>query len=197
MFRTALDLATPGFRTDAGRGADDVRDDIRLTEWEMALSVLADMSDAHPQSAEFWQCLEHIARLMHDDGIAAWCRWRCQESLNGLIRADLVLAAPEDGGRRSALPGDGTLRPMWDIGLRTTTGETALASARVRVEFATSIGPGQQGSIRLAPLDPPQWRNLATGDVITMHEANALAGIAEITEILPPTASAACLPVHL
>lgn len=106
-----------------------------------------------------------------------------------MIRVDLLLAAPEDGGRRSAIPGDGTLRPMWDIGHRASTGKPALAIARIWVESAAVIAPGQHGPVRLAPLTPPAWRHLAPGDLIIMHETALPAGIAEITEILPPAAS--------
>ncbi|MFJ9446299.1 hypothetical protein ACIRRH_31235 [Kitasatospora sp. NPDC101235] len=40
--------------------------------------------------------------------------------------------------------------------------------------------------VRLAPLQPEQWQHLQPGDVITMHEAQPAAGIAEIIEVLPP-----------
>lgn len=183
----AVRLATADFRTDAGCTADDVWRDLGHREWECALRVLEDVSDEHPQPAEFWQCLARAAELMQLERSAAWCRWRGWESLNGTIRASLVLTAPEDGGRRSPVPGAGVLRPMWDIGHRASTGEPALAIARIWVEFATAIAPGQHGSVRLAPLNPPGWRHLVPGDLITMHETALPAGMAEITEVLPPS----------
>ncbi|WP_211244037.1 hypothetical protein [Actinospica robiniae] len=106
-----------------------------------------------------------------------------------MIRADLVLDSPETGGRRSAVPGAGELRPMWDIGRRTSAGAPDLAIARVWVEFAHSIEPGQQGTIRLAPLTPSRWRHLTPGDMITMHEIAPAIGIAEIISVLPPFGS--------
>ena len=113
--------------------------------------------------------------------------WRAYEAVNGVIRADLALSAPEGGGRRSAIPGAGVLRPMWDIGRRTSAGEPDLAIARIWVEFASALEPGQQGSVRLAPLTPQRWRHLTPGDLITMHEIAAPIGIAEIISV-PPSA---------
>jgi hypothetical protein len=57
------------------------------------------------------------------------------------------------------------------------------------VEFASELEPGQQGSVRLAPSDPPRWRHLAPGDLITMHEIALPIGIAEIISVLPPARS--------
>lgn len=92
------------------------------------------------------------------------------ESIHGVIRADLVLNSPEAGGRRSAIPGAGVLRPMWDIGHRTSAGKPDLAIARIWVEFAPALEPGEQGTVRLAPLTPQRWQHLTPGDVVTMHE---------------------------
>ncbi|MEY9892933.1 hypothetical protein ABIA31_006611 [Catenulispora sp. MAP5-51] len=78
---------------------------------------------------------------------------------------------------------------MWDIGHRTDTGEPDLAIARIWVKFATALEPGQNGSIRLAPLTPQRWRHLTPGDLITMHEVAAPIGVAEIVSVLPPVLS--------
>ncbi|MFE9539737.1 hypothetical protein [Streptomyces sp. NPDC006691] len=56
------------------------------------------------------------------------------------------------------------------------------------MEFAPQLGSGETADVRLAPLQPEQWQHLKPGDVITMHEAQPAAGIAEIIEILPPRA---------
>ncbi|MCX4807758.1 hypothetical protein OG594_40235 [Streptomyces sp. NBC_01214] len=56
------------------------------------------------------------------------------------------------------------------------------------VEYEQQLGPGETADVRLAPLRPEQWRHLKPGDVIFMHEARPVAGIAEITEVLPPRA---------
>ncbi|MEV4254074.1 hypothetical protein AB0J52_13025 [Spirillospora sp. NPDC049652] len=54
------------------------------------------------------------------------------------------------------------------------------------VEVEPQLGPGETADVRLAPLDFEQWRHLRPGDVIAMHEARPVAGIAEIIEVLPP-----------
>ncbi|MER5811318.1 hypothetical protein ABT143_24530 [Streptomyces sp. NPDC002033] len=98
----------------------------------------------------------------------------------------LTLLGADEGGRRSAFSGDGRLRPLWDIGNRTADGRQDLNIARLWVEFAPQLGPGETADVRLAPLQPEQWQHLRPGDVITMHESGPAAGIAEIIEVLPP-----------
>ncbi|MFI7650280.1 hypothetical protein ACIBTZ_29995 [Micromonospora sp. NPDC049460] len=185
----AAELATADLRTDAGLTLDDIRRDLDLGEWELALGMLEDVSDEHPQPARFWQLLADAAGLLQLDRSVAWCHWRSYESTHGVIRADLALSSPEAGGRRTAIPGAGVLRPMWDIGHRTSAGTPDLAIARIWVEFAPALEPGQQGTVRLAPLTPPRWRHLTPGDVITMHEIAEPIGIAEVIGVLPPAAS--------
>lgn len=189
LLNAAADLATDGFRTDAGLTIDDIRRDLDLTEWDLALRMLEDVSDEHPQTVRFWQLLAEAAELMRQDQSVAWCRWRAYEATHGMIRADLLLAAPEEGGRRSAVPGAGVLRPMWDIGHRTNTGKPELAVARIWVEFAPALEPGHSGTVRLAPLTPQLWRHLTPGDLITMYEIAAPIGVAEIISVLPPVLS--------
>jgi hypothetical protein len=182
----ALDLAIGNFATDAECTVEDVRSELERGEWELALGILVDLKDAHSQPVRFWKLLANAAELMHLDRSLAWCRWRGWEALNGVIRADLVLDATEAGGRRSVIPGAGVLRPMWDIGHRTNTGEPTLAIARIWVECATALAPGERGPVRLTPLNPSGWRHLAPGSLITMHEAAPPVGLAEIIDVLPP-----------
>ncbi len=77
---------------------------------------------------------------------------------------------------------------MWDIGNRTADGERELNIARLWVEYAQELGPGETADVRPAPLSPEQWRHLKCGDVITMHEARPVAGTATVIEVLPPHA---------
>jgi hypothetical protein len=63
---------------------------------------------------------------------------------------------------------------------------TDLHVARIWVESAPEISPGERGPVRLAPLTPANWRHLAPGDVITMHEARPVSGTAKITETQHP-----------
>lgn len=190
LLRRAADLVPPSARSDAGLCVGDVRDYLREDEWDVALGILEDFDGIRWQTAEFWDLLADAAQQMSSAGGAAWSRWRRDETLHGIIRADLQLLAPEDGGRRTPVPGAGQLRPMWAIDHPDPTKATALHVARIWVESAQRISPGGRGPIRLAPLTPANWRHLTPGDVITMHERRPVSGIATITEMqypLPPT----------
>ncbi|MFD8259601.1 hypothetical protein ACFV19_11790 [Streptomyces griseoluteus] len=150
----------------------------------MALDVLIEIADVHPVSITFWEMLAEAGRQMMLDRSRRWCEWRGWEVKHGTIRATLTLL--EVGGRQSAFSGDGWLRPLWDIGHRTAARQQGLNIARLWVEFAPELGPGETADVRLAPLQPEQWQHLKPGDVITMHEAQPATGIAEVIEVLPP-----------
>jgi hypothetical protein len=152
-------------------------------EWELALDVLLDRGDDYPATTSFFQTLEEAAHLMRLERSAAWCAWRRREVLHGVIRAELRLAP---GARRTAIPGAGTVRQLWDIGLVTPAGEPDLAVALIWVEFAPELPPGGSGPVRLAPLTAARWHHLQPGDRITMHQLRPYAGTATITEALFP-----------
>lgn len=116
LLRQAVDLLPPDAVAENGQTMADVRRDIQLQEWEMALDVLIEIADVHPASITFWEKLAEAARQMMLDRSRRWC------------------------------------------------------------------------DVRLAPLQPARWQHLKPGDVITMHEAQPVAGIAHIIEVLPPRA---------
>jgi hypothetical protein len=186
MLRRAADLVPLRARSDAGLTADDVREYLRENELEVALGMLADFEGVHWQTVEFWGLLASVAGQMSLRDDEAWCQWRKGETLHGIIRADLQLVSPDDGGRRMPVPGTGQLRPMWAINHPGRESDTDLHVARIWVEWAPEIGPGERGSIRLSPLTPASWRHLTPGDVITMHERQPVSGSATITEIQRP-----------
>ncbi len=190
LLRRAADLVPPDARSDAGLGADDIRGYLLVNEWEVALDILEDFDGIQWQTVEFWALLADAARQMSLSSRVTWHQWRRGETLHGIIRADLQLIAPDAGGRRTPVPGTGQLRPMWAINHPASGSGSDLHVARIWVESATEIGPGEQGSIRLAPLTPANWHHLAPGDVITMHERQPVSGTATITEIKHPQASA-------
>ncbi|MGA6160915.1 hypothetical protein ACPEIC_47330 [Stenotrophomonas sp. NPDC087984] len=185
LLRQAVDLLPGDAVAENGQTAGDVRKDIELQEWEMALDVLIEIADVHPVSIAFWDMLAEAARQMMLDRSRRWCEWRGWEVKHGTVRATLTLLRADEGGRRSSF-GDGQLRHLWDIGNRTADGLRDLNIARLWVEFAPQLGPGETADVRLAPLQPEQWQHLKPGDVITMHEAQPVAGLAEIIEVLPP-----------
>ncbi|MET8826281.1 hypothetical protein ABZX40_34580 [Streptomyces sp. NPDC004610] len=188
LLRHAVDLLPEDAMAANGQTAREVRREIGLQEWEMALDALIEIADVHPVSVTFWETLAEAARQMMLDRRRRWCEWRGWEVTFGTIRATLSLLGTDEGGRRSAFSGDGRLRPMWDIGNRTADGQQALNIARLWVEFAPQLGPGETADVRLAPLQPEQWQHLKPGDIVTMHEARPATGIAEIIEVLPPRA---------
>ncbi|WP_346766351.1 hypothetical protein [Streptomyces sp. CB01881] len=186
LLRQAADLLPEDAAAENGQTVGDVRRDIELQEWEMALDMLIEIADVHPVSVTFWERLTEAARQMMLGRSRRWCEWRGWEVKHGTIRATLTLLGADEGGRQSAFSGDGQLRPLWDIGSHTAVGQRDLNTARLWVEFAPQLGPGETADIRLAPLQSEKWRHLKAGDVITMHEAQPAAGTAEIIEVLPP-----------
>lgn len=154
-------------------------------EWELALDILAEFDGG---TARFWELLAQAADQMYLERTRRWCHWRRYESVNGVIRAELSLLPPSAGGRSSAIPGHGVLRPMWNLNHPPAAAKPTLHVARIRVEHAPQIEPGHRGTVRLAPLSPAHWHHLSPGDIITMHERAPIAGSATIIEICPPTA---------
>lgn len=166
--------------------AADVRDYLAHDEWEVALSLLEELGDSARPPAQFWDLLVHAGQLMRADDHVTLCRWWAGEARNGVIRAEFELTKPAGGGRQEPVPGRGQFRPLWNIGHRDPGGQAALSVARVWVEWAPSPAPGGSGAVRLAPLVPEQWRHLAAGDIITMHEGGPAVGTAMIIETWPP-----------
>lgn len=162
---------------------DPLDDHLAHGEWELALELLLDLGDERPATTSFWQLLEEAAYRMGLTRSAAWCAWRRREVLHGVIRAELRL---RPGARRSAIPGAGRLRPLWDIGVLTPAGMPHLAVALIWVEFAPDLPPGGSGPVRLAPLTAVRWHHLRPGDRITMHEQHPVAGTATITQAVFP-----------
>ncbi|WP_269856979.1 hypothetical protein [Streptomyces sp. RPT161] len=170
---------------------NDVWGYLTQDEWEVALGLLEELGDVRPLPLSFWELLATAAEQLRLEKSAAWCHWRCYETRNGIIRADLTLRPAAEARRQTPIPGAGILRPMWDIGNRTATGEAALNIARLWVEFTPFLEPGGRSSVRLAPLDPSQWRHLRPGQVITMHEDRSVAGTAIVLEVQRPLSAPA------
>ncbi|MGK5444053.1 hypothetical protein ACSNN7_19865 [Micromonospora sp. URMC 105] len=170
---------------EAGARVAEVREYLQHHEWEIALDLLADL-DEWPAGAEWWDLLAEAADLMRLSDTAAWCRWRHWESIHGIIRAELTLVPAADGGRRTPIPGQGVLRPLWHIGQYMPEGHPDLRVARIWVESAPELAPGATGPIRLAPMAPVAWRGLRPAQTITMHEGTPVRGTATITEVSGP-----------
>lgn len=164
----------------------DVWEYLKEDEWDTALGLLEELGDVEPLPLSFWETLATAAEQMRLERSAAWCHWRSYETRNGIIRADLIRRPASEARRQTSFDGAGVLRPMWNIGNRTPSGEPDLNIARLWVEFIPFLEPGGRSSVRLAPLDPLQWQHLRPGQVITMHEDRSVAGTAVILEIHRP-----------
>ncbi|MGW2894957.1 hypothetical protein ACWDAO_10125 [Streptomyces sp. NPDC001212] len=167
---------------------NDVWEYLAHDEWEVALALLEELGDVHPLPLTFWQTLANAAEQMQLDRSAAWCHWRCYETRHGIIRADLTLRPAHEARRQTPFSGAGVLRPMWNIGKKTPTGEPDLLIASLWAEFMPFMEPGGQAAVRLAPLSPPRWQHLRPGQVITMHEDRTVAGTAVVLDIQRPSA---------
>ncbi|WP_329562035.1 hypothetical protein [Kitasatospora sp. NBC_01266] len=189
LLRRATDLLPEGARAENGVTVDDVRDYQRHQEWGLVLDLLMEIADERPVPLPFWSLLADAARQMMLDHSAHWCEWRAGETQHGTFRARLSLLSTQEGGRRTAFSGQGQLRPLWDIGNPEPDGGQAVNVARLWVEDALELAPGEVGTVRLAPLCPEQWRHVKPGDVITMHEGRPIVGTATIIEVVPPAAT--------
>ncbi|MEU4818220.1 hypothetical protein AB0G03_21445 [Micromonospora aurantiaca] len=167
---------------EAGVTRVDVREYLDHDEWEVALDLLADLDTGWRPPTVRWDLLIDSADVMGLSDAAAWCRWGRWESIHGIVRAELRLLSPAEGGRQNPVPGKGILRPPWDIGRRTAAGDPDLLVARIWVESALALPPAATGSVRLGPLSPALWRHLQPGMTITMHEGRPTVGTATIIE---------------
>jgi hypothetical protein len=186
--RQAAGMVPQSATSEAGTTAADAIEYLDHNEYEIALDILTDLGEVYAAGTVFWNLLAAAAAEMNLHHAEAWCHWREAETRCGVIRADLQLLDPaQPGARRTPVPGDGILRPLWNIGLVMPEGYPDLRVARIWVEQAPKLEPGARGPIRLAPLSPNGWRHLQPGDQITMHEQAPPAGTATITQTTFPS----------
>lgn len=189
--RQAAVMVPRSATSEAGTTVVDAIDYLDHNEYEIALDILTELGDAYAAETSFWTLLADAAAEMNLHRAEAWCHWRAAETVHGIIRADLQLLSPaQPGARRTPIPGDGVLRPLWNIGIVMPEGRPDLRVARIWVERAPELEPGARGPIRLAPLSPEGWRYLQPGDQITMHEQAPPAGTATITQVTSPADTA-------
>ncbi|SDG97645.1 hypothetical protein SAMN05216553_11439 [Lentzea fradiae] len=169
LLRRALALVPEDVRNDVGASAADVREQLEQDEWDFALDLLGDFGGVAWQTPEYWALLTAAAKELHLP--FAWFEWRGHEARQGLFRADLRLAP----ARRSPIPAEGVLRPLWLAG-------DGGGVARLWVESMPELPVGGRAVVRLLPLSPDRWRQLAPGDVLTMHEGRPVTGTATVIE---------------
>lgn len=148
----------------------DLPDYLDLEEWELVLQLLGDFDGHTWQTPRYWALLAEAATQMDQD--EAWFQWRCVESIQGLLRVELVLDVDAE-----PLQARGE-RPMWDV-----TG-THQRVAALWIESKPVLGPGERATARLRPFVPPAWAHLIRGDTIALLGSSP--GTAKIIEKVPP-----------
>ncbi|MFG2511830.1 hypothetical protein [Streptomyces sp. NPDC048584] len=179
-------LAPESAATENDLTVNDVWDYLAHDEWEVALGLLEELGDASALPLAFWEALAEAAEQLWLPRSAAWCHWRCAEVRNGVVRADLELRPASEARRTTPIDGAGVLRPMWDIGNRTPTGQPAWNIAGMWVEEQPALEPGGRATVRLVPLNPVQWVHVTPGLRIVMHEDRTAAGTAVVLGVRPP-----------
>ncbi|GIF44541.1 hypothetical protein [Actinoplanes xinjiangensis] len=188
--RQAAVMVPRSATSEAGSTVADAIDYLDHNEYEVALDLLTELGEAYATETSYWNLLADAAAEMNLHRAKAWCHWRAAETVHGIIRADLRLVDPaQPGARRTAIPGDGILRPLWNVGLVMPEGHPDLRVARIWVERVPHLEPSACGPVRLAPLRPEGWRHLKPGHQITMHEQAPPAGTATITQATFPVAA--------
>ena len=76
-------------------------------------------------------------------------------------------------------------RPNWGIGQR-LSGDGLLARARITIEDAERIAPGETGFVRIHPTSWDAWADVRPGEQIPMLEGPRIVGIAEVVEVVLP-----------
>lgn len=163
LLRLAAGLVPADLRTE------DVLDYLDHEEWELVLDLLGEFDGHTWQTPRFWALLAEAATQLARD--ADWFQWRCVETIQGLLRVDLVLA-----NHAEPLKARGE-RPMWDL-----TGTERVAA--LWIESKPVLGAGERATARLRPFVPPAWAHLAKGDRITLLGASP--GVATIIERVLP-----------
>lgn len=169
-------------------GAADVpefRDYLDHNELQLAADVLAQRGDEREDlPATFWYALSLAYASMGLQRNETLCGFRRLEVEQGFVEARLTLLSTEAGGRLGPLFTN--YRPSWNIGNRTERGTAELNDARITVEDAESLLPGQTGLVRLHPLVPQSWQAVRVNDQLVMHEGSRVLGHAVVVRVKPP-----------
>jgi hypothetical protein len=151
-------------------------------ELELAADVLFEFGTRHEElPASFWEAMLHAYENMGLPDQATMCRFRIYEAKFGFLEARLTLFTASDGGRSRPIFTD--YRPDWNIGNRFESGEVEINGARVSLEDAKSIAPGESGVVRLHPTLPEAWRKVQVGAEINMHEGPHVVGKARVLRV--------------
>jgi hypothetical protein len=106
--------------------------------------------------------------------------WRDVIGHDGYFAATLRLTTPDEGGRSRAVQ-SGYHAQWW---LLEAAEESWRGSGPIDIVGETrSIKPGQQGEVRIYPMDPSQWRDVTVGAVLHLREkVGQTLGVAVVAE---------------
>jgi hypothetical protein len=157
-------------------------ENVAHNELELALDALAEVGETLRSPPRFWSLLERAAEAMSLDADAQRLRWRRVEAERGYLRVSLKLTPPIEGRKTPISSG---YRACWDIGA-THDGVRTFNDAPITIEYARSIEPGADGTVRLHPLAPEFWTQMRAGHAITMYEGSRVVGHGVVLEVVPP-----------
>src|SRR5665811_880726 len=97
--------------------------------------------------------------------------WRDVIGHDGYFAATLRLTTPDEGGRSRAVQ-SGYHAQWW---LVEAARESWRGSGPIDIVGEDrSIKPGQQGEVRIYPMDPSQWRDVTAGAVLHLRELSLI-----------------------
>ncbi|MEW5855170.1 MAG: hypothetical protein AB2A00_40715 [Myxococcota bacterium] len=97
------------------------------------------------------------------------------------FRVRIRLLRTEDGGRQTPIGRKHLFH--CDIGA-TWRGMPVFHDAHVILDGRSGLGPGDEGTARLEPLNPELWKEVQVGRTFNLHEGRAQRGVGEILEIV-------------
>jgi translation elongation factor EF-Tu-like GTPase len=101
---------------------------------------------------------------------------------NGYLRASFRLRHTDEGGRRTPVTSD--YRPNWSIGAEPNP--DAQGGAPVVIEGDASIAPGETADVRLFPISPEFFADVAPGTQLFAFEGRRVVGRAIVTDVVEP-----------
>jgi hypothetical protein len=121
-----------------------------------------------------------VAHIVHYGAMAGNIDWlHAYEEEYGYVRVRLALASVEDGGRQTPIASG--YRSCWDVSR--AGDQSLLTDAPLLIEGAEWLHVGKSAIVRLHPLFPGNWSDLARGRVIGMFEGLRRVGHATVLDI--------------
>jgi len=108
-------------------------------------------------------------------------RWAATEHECGYIRARLRLLTTAQGGRHTPIYSGYRSHWAFPPGFRQEGHDAPLT-----LELTITLAPGEEAMVRLHPIAPDLWPQVAPGLRLSMFEGARLVGLADVVEVVPP-----------